>query len=168
MQHIKEFFHNAGHSDLGKCGTAGILGQDSCHHLGRTKKSKSALLPRLLLFAVALMALGFAGCDEQSHNEGKIEGTSWANEPYKYRGKSIPAGGLRLEFGVDDSVTYRIADRVFVGKYRLKGRWSVHFTFDKHAFGKENLKAVFRIDGDKATLLDWAGTKIPYSRVRER
>jgi len=119
------------------------------------------------IFAALLTLVVLAGCN--SNNKGKIEGTKWSSKPTTVKGKTLPAGALKLEFTKDGKVTYTIQQLmgtiVYSGTYNLGFGDYVTLNFDEELGGHKKHRQEIVIDGNNLTMSDTDGTSIKFSKV---
>jgi hypothetical protein len=121
---------------------------------------KPAALLRLLPLAAILF---LCGCS--SNNKGKIEGTKWSSVAGSVKGKSLPAGILRLEFGADGGLVYTAGPARMTGKYSLGSGDSVTFHLDQPLQGSKTHVEKVSISGDRLTMTDTDGTQLTFEKA---
>jgi hypothetical protein len=114
--------------------------------------------------AVITAILLVAGCT--SKNKGKIEGTKWVSQPTTIKGKSIPAGLMRLEFGTDGSLVYKVGPETRKGTYSLGMGDVVTLKLDREISGRKEHAERVEINGDRLTMKDSDGTSLSFSKVK--
>jgi hypothetical protein len=123
------------------------------------KIMKSRWLTNLsLLLLIMLMT----GCS--SKNKGKIEGTTWSSQATSVKGTPIPEGFVKLVFGADGSLTYRMGPLTYKGKYSLGMGDNVTMTFDQELEGKKTHVEKISINGDQLTMTDSDGTQVQFKK----
>jgi hypothetical protein len=107
--------------------------------------------------------------DGASNNKGKIEGTKWSSVETTVKETKLAAGTLKLEFGKDGKLAYRIAgpkgEVTFTGKYSLGEGDKVTFHLDKELAGKKEHIEDVSIQGDRLKMTDSDGTSVTFERV---
>jgi hypothetical protein len=116
---------------------------------------------RLLPIIVVLFC---CGCE--SKLKGKIEGTKWSSVAGVIKGKQIPAGGLRLDFGADGRLVYVVGFEQLTGRYSLGMGDNVTLTFDQEVSGRKTHVQKIFINGGKLTMRDSDGTELAFDPVK--
>ena len=104
---------------------------------------RSIPIARLALLATILMAFGCS-----SNNKGKIEGTKWTSVATTMKGQPIPEGMLKLEFGADGKLVYRVMGQALTGTYSLGMGDHVTLNMDQDLAGRKSHVEKVSINGD--------------------
>jgi hypothetical protein len=120
--------------------------------------------PRQLLPFLPLALAVFFGCS--SNNKGKIEGTNWSSKVVTVKGKTAPAGMMKLEFRQDGTLTVTGPTGAYTGTYSLGFGDAVTFKLDRELSGSKTHAEKIAINGDELTLTDSDGTRIPFERAK--
>src|SRR5262249_10068653 len=103
---------------------------------------------RLVLRLLPLLVLlPLCGC--RSNNRGKIEGTKWRSQAGPVRGQNLPAGALRLEFGVDGKLVYGGFGKTFTGTYSFGMGDYVTLNLDQELAGSRTHSEKITINGNQ-------------------
>lgn len=121
---------------------------------------KAASVLRLLPLAAILLV---CGCG--SNNKGKIEGTKWSSTASAIKGKSLPAGALRLDFGSDGHLVYSAGFIRMTGTYTLGTGDYVTMHLDQPLQGRKDHTERMVIQGDQLTMTDSDGTQIMFQKT---
>lgn len=113
---------------------------------------------------LVLAVLFLAGCD--SNNKGKIEGTHWVSQASTFKGRSVPAGTLKLSFYKDGGLSYQAGPLTFNGKYTLGMGDTIIFHLDKELAGNKTHHQKCVIVEDRLTVTDGDGTKMNFTRKK--
>jgi hypothetical protein len=116
------------------------------------------------LAAAAVALLSATGCG--SNNKDKIEGTAWSSLAVDLKGKRLPAGWLRLEFGADGRLAYQIESAVHAGTYALGWGDNVALKFDEPLANRKNHTEKIVVAGDRLTMTDSDGAAVEFEKVK--
>jgi hypothetical protein len=117
---------------------------------------------RCLALVVVGTALLASGC--ASKNKGIIEGTKWDSLPTSHKGRPIPAGTLKLEFGSDHSLVYGVGGQNYTGTYSLGFGDQVTMKLNQELGGRKNHSERVVISGDQLTMYDSDGTQLTFAK----
>ena len=120
-------------------------------------------LAPVVRIAVVVALLCSVGCS--SNNKGKIEGTRWSSLPGMVKGRSIPAGTLKLDFTKDGRLSYDTPGGVFTGTYSLGMGDTVTLHLDRELGGSKRHAQKVVINGNRMTMSDSDGTSLDFERT---
>jgi hypothetical protein len=107
-----------------------------------------------------------SGCGlTESKNKGKLEGTRWTSEKTSYMGREVPAGHLKLYFGLSDKLTYRVGSDAYTGKYAYAPGQIVVFELDRELGGSKKHSERIWFEGEKMVVSDVLGPKVSFVRM---
>jgi hypothetical protein len=130
---------------------------------------------RLLLPALAALLLLSTGCDVDSENKGKLEGTRWSSEagnvqlrnvniPGGPKSVRIPAGYMELDFQKDGTLFYIINNKLYRGKYSLGAGQTVVLKLEEQLSGRTEHAEKIHIQGTRLTMTDTDGTSLKFRK----